>query len=258
MMNAGQLVVRRAGYPPFLDTFQAAMVRWGQASGQNQGGPADASAGLSKVDRSWHGQARTWAWNPVYSEWQLLHVIRSGDTLWAMGRTYYGQSSMQNVHRIGDVEQNAPIIGANASGDDAYALAVPGDVLLIPGLEQPPAPPPDASVPDPIGGMPPTPVDPGERPPGYPPDLPWPPGWGTTPVEPPGIEPTPTEPGQGATPTPIGAGTPAAGGGSWWTAGKIALVSGLGLGTLALIIWGVKSGGKKSKRRSKSKRRRRR
>ena len=261
MMNASQLVVRRPGLPPFLNTVQAAAVQWSQALGQNQGGPADASAGLTKVEGTWHGQARTWAWNPVYSEWQLLHVLRSGDTLWNMGGTYYGQRSVQNVHRIGDVEQNAPIIGANAGGDNAYALGVPGDVLLIPGLEQPanqpPASPPGGAVPPPGGAEPPDIPDVGERPPGYPVDWPWPPGWATSPVEPGPEEPTtpaPVEPP--ATPTPIGAETGTPSEGTWWTTGKIVLVGSLGLATLGLIVWGVASG-KKGKRKPSKRRRRR-
>lgn len=263
MMNAGQLVVRRPGLPPFCNTFRAAAVEYLEAAGIQQGGPADASAGLSKVEGTWHGQARTWAWNPLYSQWQLLHILRSGDTLWKMGNTYYGQSSLQNVHRIGDVEQNAPIIGANATGDEAYALGVEGDVLLIPDLEQPygqpPAPPPNGAVPDPDGAQPPEIPDWGERPPNYPPDWPWPPGWATPPVEPP-AEPAPDEPGP-AEPTPIGARTGIARRESWWTPGKILLVGGLGVSTVALIIWGVVSAGKPKRRkrpkRKSSKRRRR-
>lgn len=270
MLNAGQLVVRRHGLPPFLNTFQAAAVEWNGmigagADGQRQGGPADASAGLTKVDGTWHGQERTWAWNPVDSEWQLLHVLRSGDTLWRMGSTYYGQSSMQNVHRIGDVEQNREIIGADASGDNAYALGVPGDVLLIPGLEQPggqpPASPPGGSVPDPGGAQPPGTPDYGQRPPGYPADWPWPPGWATAPVEPPSGT-GPTEPGEPAETTPVDAQTGVVRRESWWSPGKVVLVGGLGLTTLGLIVWGIASAGKpkrrKARKRKGGKRRRRR
>ncbi len=176
-MAGSMLVVRRLGVPPWLSMTQAAQLP--EADGIGQGGAADASAGLQKVEGSWRGEVRTWAWNPVYSEWQLLHVLREGDTLWNMGGTYYGQRSVANVHRICDLEQNAPIIGA----DSDCAQGVPGDILLIPGLtqpeDQPPASPPGGATPPPGGIEPPdVPTDPisDERPPGYPDEYPWPPG----------------------------------------------------------------------------------
>ena len=247
-MAGNMLVVNRTGLPPWLASTQAASLMG--AAGIGQGGPADASAGLQKVEGSWNGEARTWAWNPVYSQWQLLHVIREGDTLWNMGGTYYGQRSVANVHRICHVEQNAPIIGA----DSDCAQGVPGDVLLIPDLEQPgeqpPASPPGGAVPPPGGFEPPTtPTDPitDERPPNYPDDWPWPPGWSTSPVETPGEEPG------GAEPTPIGAPIQRTEPAKWWTPGKIALVGGLGATTLGLIVWAVAKS-KKPRRRRRSKR----
>lgn len=263
--NASSLVIQRPGLPPFLQTFQAASLRWREASGIGQGGPADASAGLSKVQGTFRGEAATWAWNPIDAEWQLCHILTDRNTLWDMGGHYYGTKSRANVHRIGNVEQNRAIIGA----DSDYAQGVPGDILLIPGLAQPsgltPQPPPGGSVPEPGGAVPPLPPsEPGGRPPGYPPDWEWPPGWSTSPVEPPaelpGL-PEPTEPG-GAVPTPIGADTGTTGRTSWWTPAKIALVGGMGVATLGLIVWGVVNAGKPRLRRKpkprKSTRRRRR
>jgi len=245
------LVVNRLGLPPPLALAQAAGI-YGEAGGQAQGGPADASEGLSKVSGTWHGQARTWAWNPVYSEWQLLHVIREGDTLWRMGQTYYGESSTANVRRICNLEQNAPIIGA----DRDCAQGVPGDVLLIPGLEQPsnqpPASPPGGAVPPPDGYEPPTfPTDPGldQRPPGYPDDWPWPPVWDTTPAEPPAEPAEPTEPTEPAEPEPVGAITRPGTSQKFWTAGKIVAAAGGGLGVLGLIVWAAVAAGKPKRRK---------
>jgi len=247
MMN--QIIVQRHGLPPFLSYIEAA--------GQAQGGAADASAGLNKVtdDRG------TWAWNPLYSEWQLLHIVRSGDTVWQMGATYYGQSSLTNVHRIGNIEQNFPLLGST------YDQAVPGDVLLIPGLAQPsgqpPAPAPGGAVPPPGGAMPPD--EPGlapDVPDWWPPNLPWPP-YQTQPEVPGGQEmpgEVPGEPADQAPPpqgVPVGAITPRAPEKkSWWTGGKIALVGGLGLTALGLIVWGATRGQKRTTRRTSTTRRR--
>jgi hypothetical protein len=253
-MAGNMLIVRRPGLPPWLSMMQAAALPG--AGGLGQGGPADASAGLQKVDGTWNGEQRTWAWNPVSSEWQLLHVVREGDTLWAMGRTYYGESSVANVHRICHLEQNAPIIGASSD----CARGVPGDILLIPGLPQPggetPGNPPGGAVPPPGGFEPPTtPTDPigNQRPPGYPDDWPWPPGWSTSPVETPGETP-PAETGDGAEPTPVDAPIQTTQPTRWWTPGKIALVGGLGATTLGLIIWGVAASKKPKRRRSRRRR----
>lgn len=242
-MQTGLMMVRQLGLPPFLCTFEAA--------GQAQGGAADASEGLAKMN-----DARgTWAYNTLQDEWQLLHVIRSGDTLWAMGNRYYGQSSVANVHRIGNVPQNRPIVGSD------YAQCVPGDVLLIPGLEQPgnavPAPPPGGAVPPPEGANPPgLPDFPGvdwtspTPPPNWPSDWPWPPLQGQPPITTPVETPAPTPgPGQGAEPIQVGAPSPGAPArASWWTPGKIALVGGLSLAGVGLIVWGATRGAKGRRR----------
>lgn len=257
-MQTGMIIVHRRGLPPFLATIEAA--------GQAQGGPADASAALTKQTDS----RGTWAWNPLYDEWQLLHIIRSGDTLWAMSGTYYGERSVPGVHKIGRVEQNRPILGSD------YEQAVPGDVILIPGLAQPggavPSPPGDPAVPPPGGAQPPGLELPGEGidwtspepPDNWPPQLPWPPGSVTppitTPVELPADIPA-LPPAQPAEPTPVGA-EPAqpVTQESWWTTPRIALVGGLSVVTVGLIAWAATRGAKKprKRRRRPQKRRRRR
>jgi len=258
-MPMSRIIVQQHGLPPYLNYIEA--------GGQAQGGPADASAGLSKSsdDRG------TWAWNPVYSEWQLLHTVRSGDTVWAMTRTYYGEQNLVRVRQIGNVQQNKPILGTQ------YDQAVPGDVILIPGLSQPggqaPAPPPPAATPPPGGFEPPPPVAqlPGEIDWGEPPAN-WPPGWAWPPdqliTQPPedvvvGAPEAPdVGPGEGPTTgppatTPVGAITPAAPEKkSWWSPGKIALVGGLGVMTVGLIVWGATRGQKRTTRTTSQRTRR--
>ncbi len=269
MMNRN--IVRIHGLPPF--------VNWRNASGIAQGGPADASAGLSLMtdDRG------TWAWNTPYGQWMLLRTIRSGDTLWAMSGQYYGERTMAGVHLIGNIEQNRPILGAS------YDKAVPGDVILIPDLTQPGAAPPSpgppaaqppadgSPVPGPdepplAGGGYPIPELPAEPPPGWPATMPWPPlevpsePGDQPPGELPGEQagPIPTEPVLGAPPVLVGGPgavepAPAPNGQeSWWTTTRIALVGGLGLATVGLIVWGATRGSKRRRRRSSSPRRRRR
>lgn len=254
------IIVTRHGLPPFLNTVEVA--------GQAQGGPADASEGLNKINVG----EQTWAWNPIYDEWQLLRMIRSGDTLWNMSGQYYGERSVPGVRRIGNVEQNRPILGSS------YDRAVPGDVILIPGLDQPgaapPSPPPGGAQPPPGGAVPPTPPDlppiggidwtSPEPPPNWPPYLPWPPDQvappDAPPVDVPDVPPPvvvgPGEPPAGAEPTPVGATTPGGEREGWWTTGRIALVGGLAVVTTGLIVWGATRGSKKRKRGKPRKRQR--
>jgi hypothetical protein len=246
MENMQTLVVHRPGLPPWLS------IR--QVSGINQGGAADASAGLSKITTD---ADETWAWNPVDGEWQLLHIIRSGDTLWNMGGHYYGQRSRENVHRIGNVQQNKPIVGND------YASCVPGDILLIPGLAQPadqPALPPGGGASPPGGGLEPPAEggDWGDPPAGWDPNLPWPPVTGGIglPVEP------PAEGGEGADDgeqpaegEPVSAITPAEGEKKgFWTTGKIVAAAGGGVALVALIAFLATR--KPKRRRAPSRRRR--
>jgi hypothetical protein len=256
----GTVIVRRPGLPPWMNTVEVARPRTREAGGQAQGGAADASVGLEKISS---GPDETWAWNPIYDQWQLLHVIRSGDTLWQMGAHYYGQASRDNVHRIGDVEQNRRIVGST------YDQCVPGDILLIPDLtppaNQPPAPPGNGAEPPPGGAEPPGSgqdggIDWGDPPANWPPDMPWPPVGGvvTAPYEPPaggGEQPGPI------TPTPVGATTPTTGETKgWWTTGKVVGVSAGGLAVVALVIYLAtrKPGRRGAPRRRSSRRRRRR
>lgn len=187
-------MVQVHGLPPWLS--------WRNASGIAQGGPADASVGMALETDT----RATWAYNNVYGAWMALHIIRSGDTLWALSGRYYGQRSMEGVHYIGRIEQNAPILGSS------YDKAVPGDVILIPTMEPQfpgpafsiPSPPPPGAQPPPGGDPVPQPGDPGQPgtanpidwlpeqpPPGWPPTMPWPP----LQVGPGPVDPTPTDPG---------------------------------------------------------------
>ena len=251
--QTGMIIVRQHGLPSFMSTIEAA--------GQAQGGPADASAALTKMNDS----RGTWAWNPLYDEWQLLHNIRSGDTLWNMSGTYYGVRSVAGVHKIGKVDQNRPILGSD------YEQAIPGDIVLIPELPQPtaavPSPPPDVAVPPPITYDPPAPPevdwtapDPPEN---WPPQLPWPPEDVMPPIVPEVPDmPTPAlppGPPTDAVPTPIGAepAVPSARD-SWWTTPRIALVGGLSVATVGLIAWAATRGAKKPRRRRRPAKRRRR
>jgi hypothetical protein len=252
-----------------------------EASGQAQGGPADASAGLTLLN----DERGTWGWNPIYGAWMLLHTIVSGDTLWNLSGRYYGQRSMEGVHLIGNVEQNVPILGSD------YRQAIAGDVILIPATPAmpppgaaPPMPGPPSADPPPNGGGPvPQPGDPQlpedpvgwlpeEPPPFWPPGMPWPPIQ-TDPEpdpEPPGAEPPvvvdpglPPEPPPGPPEEPppdvvLARVEPEAAPEKWWTTGRIALVGGLGLAAVGLIVWGATRGAKKRPRRRARPRRRQR
>jgi len=122
---------------PMLSTFDAA--------GIAQGGPADASAGLTEMVA---GGAR-WAWNPLQAQWQRKHTIVKGDTVWALTAYYYGSPSIERVNQVGAVPQNKPILGPMKD------QAVPGDVILIPGLAQPGPSPAPAAAPTPAPTAPP-------------------------------------------------------------------------------------------------------
>lgn len=120
-----------------------------EAAGAAAGRAQDASAGLGLFT---DGSGRVWAWNPAMGEWQRLHTIASGDSLWKLTKIYYGAYSQSGVHAIHDVPQNEAI-----QGPDAGIGLIPGDVILIPGLPQPT--PPEAnsdssplSVPQRVGG----------------------------------------------------------------------------------------------------------
>lgn len=266
-MTTPRSMVQIHGLPPWLS--------WRDAGGQAQGGPADASVNLTILDTP----EGAWAWNALEGEWQKLHAIVSGNTVWGLTATYYGASgqNLANVRRIGNVPQNKPILGPS------YDQAVPGDVILIPGLAQPqaapPSPPPPGAQPPPGGDPVPQPGEPPitgapqpvpdvgfDPPPGWPPTMPWPPVLvdPEPSPEPPGPlpDPSPPTPPVGAEPIQVGAPGAAPPGAivkaqpaSWWTTGRIALVGGLGIGTVALIVWGATRGAKKKPARRRSTRR---
>ncbi|MHC4218173.1 MAG: hypothetical protein ACYSU7_06910 [Planctomycetota bacterium] len=263
-------LVQIHGMPPWLSFRGASGI--GEASGQAQGGPADASVGMTI-----HNDDRgSWAWNALEGQWMLLHIIVGGDTLWNLTARYYGPTgqNLVSVRRIGNIPQNAPILGSD------YRDAVPGDVILIPDLEQPgaspPSPPGGGAEPAPGGDPTPGPGDPpisggldpigglpAEPPPGWPPTMPWPP-FETDPGgdEPTNGEPATGAPSNGAEPILVG-GAPAAAvnganGETWWTTGRIALVGGIGVATVALIVWGATRGTKRRRRSPRRTPRRRR
>ncbi len=249
----------RHGLPPFLHVVEA--------SGQAQGGPADASTGMQLFT---DGSGQSWAWNPSMSEWQLRYTVKWGDTLYVLSGRFYGQASVTGVHRIYGVPQNQPIAGSSLD------QCVPGDVLLIPGLAQPQAIPPVGGgvslplpVPSPEQPTPaqptPTPIGielPTQPPPGWPPSIPWPPLTGVqpTPTEPTPAEPTPTEPTPaqpypgGAVPIPIGTTQPGAPTPkkTWWTAGRTAAVAIIGTAGVAGVVALIVVAAKKNRRRRRS------
>lgn len=95
--------------------------------------PQDASAGMARYTDA---EGHVWAYNPVSDEWQRTHIIRSGDTLWKLSGVYYGSSSLGGVREIFNVPQNKAIQG----GSPDTGL-IPDDIILIPSLPQPVAPP---------------------------------------------------------------------------------------------------------------------
>lgn len=100
-----------------------------EAGGARAGVTETAAAGLEKRSDA---EGRVWAWNPEMDQWQLLHEIAWGDTLWNLSRTYYGQPSLEGVRAIHEVPQNYAIQGPSPD----HGL-IPGDVILIPDLQQP-------------------------------------------------------------------------------------------------------------------------
>ena len=216
-----------------------------EAAGAAAGRAQDASAGLGLFT---DGSGRVWAWNPAMGEWQRLHTIASGDSLWKLTKIYYGAYSQSGVHAIHDVPQNEAI-----QGPDAGIGLIPGDVILIPGLPQPNPPPANSdssplSVPmaaiaespsptAPGGGMPAT-VE-ATAPADWPANLPYPPIQATG-----GTVVVPTD-----TSAPMGdavlvelpemevVGTPPP---KFWTPGRIAIVALLGtagLGTVGYLVF---------------------
>ena len=124
-----------------------------EAGGSSAGYPQDASEGLQRRNDA---NANVWAWNPLFDEWQRMHSIVWGDTLWNLSATYYGSPSLPGVHAIHHVDQNYAIQGPSADTG-----LIPGDVILIPGLAQVfDAPAGPAPVPPPVIVEPPTPAPP--------------------------------------------------------------------------------------------------
>ncbi len=193
--------------------------------------PQDGSVGLTKYTDA---QGAIWAWNPIDKEWQRLHQIRSGDTLWKMAGTYYGGPSLEGVHAIHHVPQNKAI-----QGGDANTGLIPNDIILIPQLPQPVAPPATSggSV-TPIGEVPqvPTPGVLDSTIPGF-----SAPGTFPIPVSIPTIPGEIIIPAPGEIPPPeaitVGAPAPAAAD-SFWTTGKM-VAAGAAVVAGAGILWAI-------------------
>jgi len=211
-----------------------------ESAGQMAGAPENAAVGMSQatgpiVGGSHPGATNLWAFNELLNEWQPVHVVHSGDTLWDLSGRYYGSKTTPGMRAIRDVPQNLLIVGEDAR------KAIPGDRILIPGLgdrfggappgvdggddmlppivsDSPPPgwpegwPWPPGSDTAPPNELPPGPGDDGggggvpvsdERPPWWPAEQPWPPVVGAPPQEP------PAPPPPGETAPPPGSGPPA-------------------------------------------------
>jgi hypothetical protein len=217
-----------------------------EAAGSKSGHPEDASTGMPKwTDAS----NQSWAFNAAMGQWQIPHVIRSGDTLWKLSGLYYGKSSLDGVHAIHNVPQNLKIQGPSADSG-----LIPGDIILIPGLPQP-AQAPAAADTTPMGTpqtpvtAPPVPTAPGSplpfpvpssAPTGWPTSIPYPPtqtpsGPDIVPASWSGSEPAPT-----VLPTVTVTGQAPASSSAqkgFWTGGRIAIASGVGLVGLGTVIY---------------------
>ena len=99
-----------------------------QAGGALSGQLQDASAGLSKQLAT---NGALWAWNPQMEQWQAVHELAAGETIWGLLPSWYGSQSLTLVHAVRDVPQNLAILGSDA------AQAFPGDVILVPNLAAP-------------------------------------------------------------------------------------------------------------------------
>lgn len=198
-----------------------------EAGGTAAGEPEDASRGLTRMTDS---SGRPWAFNPFQNEWQAVHTVRSGDTLWNLSGQYYGTRSLAGVHWIHDVPQNAEIQGP--SPDTGL---IPGDKILIPRLPQPAAAPSAGPAIPPVG-VPPAVVPPSVVPPVAPPanfpitSVPEAPEASPIDEAPDDVHPVLTST---STPAPITTTGPR----KFWTPAKIAIGAGVGLTGLALIIY---------------------
>lgn len=143
-----------------------------------------------------------WFFNDRMSEWQAAHVLAPEanqgsqglpqNTLEGAAALWYGSPSSVFVERIKRVPQNLPIVGADGK------QALDFDVILIPGLEQPPLPRPTAGTGQTSPGIP------------MPSDLALPVG----------------TPKNGASSEP-----------AFWTPGKVAVAGAVGAGALAGIVY---------------------
>jgi hypothetical protein len=157
------------------------------------------------------GAMDVWVFNDMMQQWQQLHVIQPGQTLYhTLSASYYaGGPNLANTRAIINVPQNTPIVGG--AGDRAQA----GDVILIPNLPQAGLPNAAAVPPTPIGQVPINARGPGQPPMTLPEVLGAPAPEPVPGLPPPGEIPGAPVPGAPA-PTPVGFPVEKPG---WWPAG---------------------------------------
>lgn len=192
------------------------MMYSGEAAGLAANRVEDASEGLT---RATDGAGVIWAWDPVTSSWARLVVMRGDGTtiLSSLAARYLG--SANRWREIATHPRNLPIVGSQ--GDKA----IPGDVLLVAGIQPQPfgalAPSSPSSPTTPT--TPASPTTPSSAPtyvpgvsgppPGWPANWPWPPEQPTSPD--PTTPSSPTTPAeQPTTPGGIASAPP-----PWWPAG---------------------------------------
>jgi hypothetical protein len=217
-----------------------------EAAGAKLGRPEDASDGMPRWQDS---NQKEWAFNSAVGEWERIHTIKSGDTLWKLSGLYYGTSSMGGVHAIYNVPQNKSIQGPSPDSG-----LIPGDVILIPGLPQPTTPPstsdamPIGAFPDappstaglptvPPGGNIPVPL-PSAQPAGWPSDEDYPPIHEATDMGGTGPIVLPTVTVDGDVPaTTAGQTTTSGKPAQFWSTGRILAASAVGAAGLGTVIY---------------------
>lgn len=145
-------------FGPFAEAAEAAGLDAGQIENAANS-PWMATRVMKAPASTVAGAVEVWVYNDLMGEWQQMHVIQPGQTLFhnlAPGYYNFGEglpSQLARTKAIKNVPQNAGIVGP--MGD----RAIPGDTILIPHL-------PQIGLPNPATV---TPTNPGEVPAGSPP-----------------------------------------------------------------------------------------